>query len=486
MSLRTTSHHAGAISVALLSCLLAACFTSSPNHDVVIRNVTVVNVETGALEAGQTIAVDDTVITFVGDAATGGHRGRTEVDAAGLYAIPGLWDMHVHIEGADLVEDNLLLFPVYLAHGVTTVRDMASDLGEQVLAWRDDINDGRILGPRIYTAGRKIEGVNSVWKDDLEVATEPEMRAMMDRLDNYGVDFVKVTDNTLSADLFLSTVREARARGYLVSGHVPYGAAIEELASAGISTIEHASHMVRLGSRDEGEVAASVRNGEMTRGAAQAHYADSFSQEQARVGYEMLVDRGVHVTPTLIGSYQTAYLDETDHGDDPFQRYLTDAFMAPYAPRATRALEASPEQRQRRKENFQRVAAQIPAMEEAGVTLLGGSDSAPIAIYVYPGLALHQELQLFQEAGLSPLNALQTVTINGARFLGEAERAGTVQEGKLASLVLLRDNPLDDISATLSIEAVVSRGVLLDRSALDALLEVAASRAAALDASRGG
>jgi imidazolonepropionase-like amidohydrolase len=453
-------------------------------HDVVLRNATVIDVETGALDGGRTIAIDDSIISFIGSDDEQRHRGLTEVDATDLYTIPGLWDMHVHIEGADLVEDNRLLFPVYLAYGVTTVRDMASDLGEQVLEWRDEINQERLLGPRIYTAGRKIEGVNSVWRDDLEIANEAEMHAMMDRLDEYEVDFVKVTENTLEADLFLSTVREAVRRGYRVSGHVPYGTTIEQVAQAGISSIEHASHMVRLGSGDEQQIAAKARTGTMTRGEAQVHYAESFSQERARLGYEMLAEHGVYVTPTLVGSYQTAYLDERDHDADEYRRYLTEAFMAPYAARGARILDQPSAQRQRAKENYARVAAQVPEMVRAGIGLLGGSDSAPIAIYVYPGLALHQELQLFQEAGLSPLEALQSVTINGARFLGEEERAGSLHAGKLASLVLLRENPLADISATLSIAAVVSRGRWLDRAALDALLEEAAARAAILDADR--
>ncbi len=484
MTLRFSSREQRVFATLFLSALVPACGSTTIEHDVVMRGVTVVDVETGALTEDRTIAIDDSLIVFVGEDAGNSHQGRIEIDGAGRYAIPGLWDIHVHIEGADLVEDNLLLFPVYLAYGVTTVRDMASDLGEQVLAWRDEINRGDLLGPRIYTAGRKIEGVNSMWKDDLEVADEAEMRVMMDRLDAYRVDFVKVTDNTLSADLFLATVREARTRGYRVSGHVPYGSSVEKLVTAGISTIEHASYMIRLGAEREAEIAASVRRGELTRGDAQAQYNASFVQEQAISGYEMLADRGVYVTPTLIQGQLSAYLDETDHSQDEFQRYLTEAFMAPYGPRATRILNSSPAQRRTRRENFHRILDQVPAMHAAGVQLLGGSDSAPIAAFVYPGLALHQELQLFQQAGLSPLSALQTVTLNGAEFVGERDAVGTLDVGMLASIVLLRENPLEDIAATLSIEVVVSRGDVFDRQTLDRMLDQAATQASALDTAR--
>ena len=88
--------------------------------------------------------------------------GTAQVDLEGKYVIPGLWDMHVHIEGADLIADNKLLLPVYLAYGITTVRDCASDLGELVLAWRDSIAAMQIPGPQIFTAGRKLEGINSI------------------------------------------------------------------------------------------------------------------------------------------------------------------------------------------------------------------------------------------------------------------------------------------------------------------------------------
>ena len=103
---------------------------------------------------------------------------------------------------------------------------------------------------------------------------------------------------------------------------------------------------------------------------------------------------------------------------------------------------------------------------------------------MYPGLALHQELQLFQQAGLSPLSALQTVTLNGAEFLGEREAVGALDVGMLASIVLLRENPLEDIAATLSIEVAVSRGDVFDRQTLDRMLDQAATQASALDTTR--
>jgi imidazolonepropionase-like amidohydrolase len=179
-----------------------------------------------------------------------------------------------------------------------------------------------------------------------------------------------------------------------------------------------------------------------------------------------------------------AYLDEDDHSDDFFQRYLTQAFMAPYGLRTERVMNATLDQRQARKSRFLRIAAQMPLLQELGVNLIAGSDSAPIAVFVYPGLGLHEELQILQNAGLSSLQVLQAATINGARFLQKDDSAGTLATGKVADIVLLRDNPLEDIAATLSIDTVVMRGRVFDRDELDLMLETAANSVVSLDAAR--
>jgi predicted amidohydrolase len=179
-----------------------------PENAVLISNVNVIDVSNGKIAANKAILIKNNRIAEISDNATlrSKNNGVKQIDAGGRYAIPGLWDMHVHIEGANLVEDNIALFPVYIAYGVTTVRDAASDLGEQVLAWRDQINKGILFGPRIYTAGIKLEGINSIWKGDMEIANEKDLNEKLDSLIGYKVDFIKITENTLSGDLFLKSV----------------------------------------------------------------------------------------------------------------------------------------------------------------------------------------------------------------------------------------------------------------------------------------
>lgn len=305
-------------------CVVLISKANGQSAPFLLYNVTVIDVVHGTASSATAVRIENGKIHSIGEyrqLSTGVEK-RNQVDGKGKYLIPGLWDMHVHLEGAELVEDNLALLPVFLAYGITTVRDCASDLGKQVLTWRDEVASGKLLGPTIYTAGRKLEGKNSIWKGDLEIENEQELHAMLDTLDRDRVDFVKITENTLSGDLFLKSVKAAHARGYRVSGHVPIELTISELADAGYTSVEHASYLLRLGGEEE-NIVRGLRAGTMTKAQADVQYAAVFDQARAIAEYRKLGARGLYVCPTLIGAYQLAYLKETDHSQDVFLKYLT-------------------------------------------------------------------------------------------------------------------------------------------------------------------
>lgn len=459
-------------------------FSPAPRADsLLLRDARIVDVESGAITRGDVLLRDGVIASLAPDAQDAGAA-HGSLDLQGRYLIPGLWDMHVHFEGRELVEDNALLLPVYLAYGITGVREAASNLADTVLQWRGEVAAGERLGPRIFTAGRKFEGIDSLWDGDREVGTPAQMRAGMDEQEALEVDFIKITENTLQPDLFLETVREARRRGLRVSSHVPLGLDIFALADAGLSSIEHATYLLRLGNPDQAKIARAVRAGEMSVEQARAAYDNNFDQATADAAYRRLAATGVAVTPTLIGGHKLAWLRETNHDDDAFLDYLTSDFTAKYAWRIERMAGETAAERQARKARYRLVAAQVPALQRAGVPLLAGSDSAALNTYVYPAVALHEELALFTEAGLSPLHALQAATLNGARFMGLARDYGSVATGKRADLVVLNSNPLADIRATTDIHAVIRGGEVFDRARLDALLARAAARKEALESAR--
>lgn len=456
-----------------------------PYHNILIYNANIIDVNDGQILPDRAILISKGMIKTIGSYSDlkSDISKEFQFDAHNKYVIPGLWDMHVHIEGEDLIEDNIALFPVYIAYGITTVRDMASDLGEQVLAWRDEINQGKLLGPRIYTAGRKLEGLNSIWKRDLEISNEQELQQMLDTLEKYKVDLVKITENTLEGPLFLKSVVEAKKRGFKVSGHVPHDLTIRELVDAGFSSIEHASYLLRLG-MDEKKVVEQIKAKKITKLIADDIYLNNFNQDTAIKAYNELAKTNIAVTPTLIGGKQLAYLDEDNHKGDVFLDYLTKRFTDKYQWRIDRMANYSVEKKQQAKDRYQLISQQLPFLQKAGITILAGSDAAALNTFVYPALALHEELVLFQKSGLTPLQTLQSATLNGAKFMGKYDTSASVEKGKMADMVVLNTNPLEDIKSTQDIFAVIKNGRYFSRSDLDKMLETAKNKKVQLDIER--
>ncbi|WP_255078956.1 amidohydrolase family protein [Lacihabitans sp. CCS-44] len=448
-----------------------------------IYNAKIIDVKTGKISKHNSILIENQTIRNIGIYKKLKNQATERIDAKGKYVIPGLWDMHIHIEGQDLVEDNKALFPVFIAHGITTVRDAASDLGLQVLKWRDEINEGKLLGPTIYTAGRKLEGLNSIWKGDLEIENETQLAQMLDYLDSLKVDFVKITENTLKGDLFLKSVIEAKKRGYLVTGHVPYDLTINDLANEGFSAIEHASYLLRLGN-DEITTKKGILDGTLTKAQAEKDFLLNFDQEKATKAYTELAKRNVAICPTLIGGKQLAYLDENNHKNDDFQKYLTKRFMSNYQWRIDRMANETPEQKQQRKERYQLIAKQLPHVQKAGMLIIAGSDCAALNTFVYPAASLLEELELFQKSGMKPLEILQSATMNGAKFMGKFDKTGSIDIGKVADLVILDENPLEDIRAVTKTFGVFTKGQFFDKNALNEMLDLAAKKKIELDKSR--
>lgn len=455
------------------------------NERLLLHNINIINVVDGSIENNASIVMEGPRILAIGKFKAQKKKFPESriINCENKYVIPGLWDMHIHLEGADLVPDNKALLPIFLAYGITTVRDCASDLGEQVLKWRNEINHDSLVGPTIFTAGKKLEGKNSIWKGDLEIATEEELTQMLNLLDRYKVDFVKITENTLPGDLFLKSVQSAKARGYRVSGHVPYDLTISELVSSGFTSIEHASYMLRLGA-DEEVIKQGLVSGKLTKAEAAQKYVKDFDQARAVRAYEKLGKQGLFVCPTLIGSRQLSYLEVNNHQHDDFLKYLTLRYTANYAWRIDRMANETIEQKNQRKDTYELVKKQLPYLQKAGIKIIAGSDAAALNTYVYPAESLIDELMIFNEAGLTPLEILQAATVNGAHYFGQFETMGSVAEGKIADLVLLDKNPLLDISAVRNIFAVIKKGRYYNRAALDEMLKQAQQTKINLDLER--
>ncbi|GAB3052124.1 amidohydrolase family protein [Stenotrophomonas tumulicola] len=460
-----------ALATALPATAVAAA--AGRQADLLIRHATVVDVEHARTLPGQSVAIRGGDIVAVGaDAGVAAEwSADRQVDANGRYLIPGLWDMHVHFGGGPaLVEENKALLPLYLAHGITTVRDASGDLPRQVLEWRGQIAAGTLPGPRLLTSGAKIEGVKPVWKGTIEVGSTADVDAAIKRLRNDRVDFVKITDSTLKPELFLYAASEARKAGLKASGHIPMALTVEQAVDAGLASIEHLDYAYKAGSRDEATIAADFAAGRIDRAEANQRLAGSFDRATALAAYRDFARRGVFVTPTLNGGRILDFLDQDDHHDDPYLAYIGPGLRATYAWRVERAAKATPAQVQARHQHYKEVAAVLPMLQEAGVTIMAGTDAGFLNSFNFPGIGLHQELQLFVAEGLTAPQALSAATRAGPAWFGQLDRYGSIAVGKAADLVLLDANPLQDIKATEAIDTVVVRGQVHDRAALDAML----------------
>lgn len=453
-----------------------------------IYNAQIVDVLSGKIRKEKAVLINGEKIKSIGDFQTlkKNVSAVNMIDAGNKFLIPGLWDMHIHLEGEHLVEDNKALLPLFFAYGITTVRDCASDLGEQVLEWRNEVASGKLLGPTIFTAGIKLEGINSKWKGDYEIGNEAELNIALDKLDKRHVDFIKITESALQGPLFLKSIEAAHKRGYIVSGHVPIDLTLEEMVDAGFSSVEHSSYLLRQG-YDEKSIVSDLKAGKITKAQANTLYQATFNQEMANENYKKLGNKGLSVTPTLIGGRQVAFMGENNYLKDSLMvSYLTKAYVKDYILRLERSKNDTPEQIAERKKKYLFLQSQIPYIYKAGIKILAGSDAATLNVFVYPGQSLIQELMLFQDAGLKPIDVLRSATINGARFMKKDNMMGSVDIGKTADLVLLEKNPLEDIHAVEHISGVYTKGRFFDRKALNQLLQNVKNAKIKLDKNKEG
>lgn len=475
-----------------LAPLIAALMvTTSPalaasQADVMIRHVTVIDVEHARAVAEQAVVMRGGDVVAVGKDREIARewQARDVVEGKGRFLIPGLWDMHVHFGGGpDLIEENKALLPLYVAHGVTTIRDCSGDLPDQVLSWRGEIAGGSLFGPRLLTSGAKIEGIKPVWKGTIEVGSKADVDSALARLqDRDKVDFVKITDSTLEPQLFLYALSQAKARGLRTSGHIPMALTVGQAVDAGISSIEHLDYAYKAGVKGEAAIAADFAAGRIDRAEANRRLNTGFDTATAMASYRDFARKGVFVTPTLNGSRISAWLDADDHADDPYLAYIGPKLRKTYEWRVERAAQADAAAIAARHAHFERMAAVLPLLEKAGVTVIAGTDAGFLNSFNYPGIGLHDELSLFVGEGLTPAQALSAATRAGPAWFGQLDCYGAVEPGKAADLVLLDGNPLKDIAATRAIRAVVMNGKLYDRAALDGVLAETRSKVAAWNA----
>ncbi|WP_394830746.1 amidohydrolase family protein [Pendulispora rubella] len=445
--------------------------TFSPASFALVH-ATVVDVAHGTALPERTVVVDGDRIAAVTDEAPAGVR---TVEARGKFVIPGLWDMHVHMN--DPVAPRL-----FVANGVTAVRvmwgnpDFGGQKNRRHFDMRDAFDKKESLGPRMVVASQILDGPKPFWPGSTAVSTPEQGRRVVDEEKKNGADFIKVYSE-LPRDVYFAIAEESKKENIPFAGHVPMLVTAGEASDAGQKSIEHLTGM--LSSTSSHEAAMRKKAAQYEKRSAAERYklflaqlgeaVDTYDAEKAKSLFAKFVTNGTWQCPTLIEEYGHASQDDTSRAKDPRLEYVSGFVKEMWTPRqapGSKGFTKADHALFRRA--FDKKVAMVGAMHAAGVSLLAGSDE--MNPYCFAGSGLHDELAWLVKAGLTPADALRAATTNPARFLGRENELGEVAEGKVGDLVVLDENPLADIENIRKIHAVISRGTLYDRAELDKIL----------------
>ena len=456
-----------------LSGEIGAQRASTPDErPLVINHVTVID-STGAppRQNVSVVIVGDRIKSIVVDSESKFTPDVKIVDGTGKFLIAGLWDMHVHALSKGQPDR---FFPLFVANGVTGIRDMGGDIPlSQIAELKKENSSCTRLGPEIFAAGPILEGEHPFWPFSVSVKNPEDARKRVDQLVEEKADFLKVY-NTLSRESYLAVAAEAKAKRFPFAGHIPDGVSPSEASEFGQRSIEHLWGIPNYLSSESEHLAKMIAEANDTEDAKIARdlyykinqtILKTYDSKKADRLFKEFVSQGTWQTPTLVILRSYAKIHDPEVQKDSRIAYMPRELL-----KLWNSMGGSPDQRndEIQMRLFERDLEIVRAMHVANVPILAGTDTPNP--YTYPGFSLHEELELLVESGLSSMEALQTATLRAAQFLGVENSFGSVEEGKIANLVLLDKNPLTDIRNTKSIRAVVVRGRFLDRDELNKVL----------------
>ena len=441
---------------------LSACSAVTPKPKdfasmYFITDVTVIDVKNGIALPGQTVIVVDDRIDKIG---TQGKvdipKGAKIINGRGLYLMPGLVDAHVHYFDA----------PVFgrlmIANGVLLVRDTGMP-NEYILPLRDELNSGETLGPELIITGAILDGDPPIIPTiSVGIKTPEQERAEVRKQAAAGVHMIK-TYSRLDKDVFWAIVDEAKKQNLKVVAHLPESIYIEDAAAAGLGSSEHFNGFEKVIAKLLGEPVNLTFKGQ----ASDAGYfqcLDEVNPQELQSVYQRIRASGMTLCPTVVTFKTLTNMEPFWNGNYPRSEYIS--------PGVTDLWKSMWTQQQNLPDFiWQNWMRMVVDLNKAGVPLMIGTDLMLPGII--PGYSAHEEMMIWQEAGIPPADILRSATFVPAQFMDLEDRLGSISVGKTASMVLVRANPLEDISNAQQIESVFLRGQYLSREDLDRLLNEA-------------
>jgi imidazolonepropionase-like amidohydrolase len=400
---------------------------------LIFKNVTVIDMKGGLPKSGMTVVIHGTRIVATGNSTVirtiAIPKNALTIDGRRKFLLPAFWDMHAHL-GTDDFDKNSYL-PLFIANGVTSIRIMDGE--PEYHQWRKEIENGSLIGPRMFIASRVV-GFSDSSNISAGGAREEVKRAKKE-----GADFVKVHDN-IPRQSYFALIEEGKRLNLPVQGHVPTSISAAEASAAGQKSIEHSTGL------DEAKS----------------------DESKAKVLSALFKMNRTWLCPTLIMRNNYATLDNQALARDTRLKYVKPSWRNRWLGMTKAAADMPTAEWSKRKEMIRKEKILVGRMQQAGVGILAGTDDANP--YAMVGFGLHDELAMLVDAGLTPIQALQAATLNPAKFFDKLDSLGTIEKGKLADLVLLDANPLTDIRNTKRISAVVVNGNYFSPAALHKIL----------------
>lgn len=442
----------------------------------ILRDVNVVDVEVGEIVENATVIFsNEGILSIQLGQSVVVPPNATVIEGQDLFLMPGLWDMHTH----SLKISPQLHHPLFLRHGVTSVRDMSGCLDQNDSYWACPADrqrweqaslEGSGISPRYHQqSSYQANGGNEVpsnFPEYFRLQTLEDTKKASAFFLSQGVDFIK-TYSELSREQFGNLSLAAQEQGLSLAGHKPLSVPLTDAIKAQMTSIEHGRLFMFecyqfIDSFRAADDPLALYNSQKIREITT--FQDSQTCDELM---KLMAQSETYWVPTLTTLKMSAMSRDVN--------YLTDARLVEI-PFLVKALIWNPDIRRAAEfgfdeqgsfvhdDYFEMVSGQIASANAHGVKILAGTDN--IDTYVFTGSSLHDELDMLVQAGLTPLQALQSATIDAARFSGQGDDLGSVRVGKKADMILLANNPLADIRNTRSIVGVVFNGDYFDETAL--------------------
>ena len=458
-----------------LQVLITGCSTN-PQADnetaIVLKNVTVIDAVNGVREGQSVVVKGNRIIDAGRTGEINEPAGAKIIDYSGKFMLPGLWDAHMHLTNNDIL--NPVIYQLYLINGITYIRDTSAefDLLQPLL---DSAAKLHGIAPRVFITGPHIDGSPVSWSSSVSATSVEQGENLLDSIINAGVDQIKIYE-LISPEVYSAVLSRATEKGYKVSGHVPLTMDAVEAVNAGLASIEHLNN-VELAMSSDWDSLLNARQQIINEGAGktgnqirnqiyQAQRLHAFNTQDENRREEVLkamAENNTWQVPTLV---ILSAVENGMYAREDFRNsfnYLPEPLKTDWRNYAVKVSEQPISEVDKAHAHWANdIVSRLPA---AGIGVMAGTDAPLFALT--PGFSLHQELALLVNAGLTPMQAIEAATLKPAQFFGLEDEQGSIAKGMMADLVILDDNPLEDIRNTQSIQAVMRDGHLHTRTDLD-------------------